>query len=301
MPSRPTAFATSRSRRLRASLRATGGLEVGRLGREPHQDRVALALAQLGQDVGRRLELELGRARRPSSACRSATTLGRKSATAAAITIASASSAARSTAVAHLFGGLDASTSAPPGGATVPGPRIERHVGPRAERLGGDRDAHLPAGAVADEAHRVDRLVGRARRSRRSGHRPGRRRRRERALDRAEDVLRLGEPADAPRRRRRARPSTGPTKSTPRSASVSTLPRWRGAPHPGVHRGRDHQRAGRLQQRRGEQVIGEPGRELGETLAVAGATTRDVGLVREVGRAGPRPVVPTARCAPDGR
>ena len=81
---------------------------------------------------------------------------------------------------------------------------------------------------------------------------------RDRALDRAEDVLRLGEtaepfvaggerPDDRARRRR-----------TPRSASVCDVRGGGGVlPHAGVHRGGHDQRAGRLQQRRGEQVVGD--------------------------------------------
>ena len=84
--------------------------------------------------------------------------LGRKSAGAAAIRSTSAagklglhgpaSSAAVSTSIRPL----------PAGGGQRDVGRDQRHVGAAVERRGGERQAHAAAGAVADEAHRVDRL-----------------------------------------------------------------------------------------------------------------------------------------------
>ena len=61
VPARPTRLATSRSRPLRASLSLPGRLDVVRLRREAHQDLARTPVfPELGEDVGRRLELQLG-------------------------------------------------------------------------------------------------------------------------------------------------------------------------------------------------------------------------------------------------
>ena len=77
------------------------------LGGEAHEDLVRVAsLAQAAQDVGRRLEDDLGDASSFLS-LRPAAALGRKSATAAAITTTSASCERGQDRLVHLLGGLD--------------------------------------------------------------------------------------------------------------------------------------------------------------------------------------------------
>ena len=61
----------------------------------------------------------------------------------------------------ELRGALDVSRLTPTGGAMPLGPRIKRDLGTAALRGGRDRGAHLAGAAVADEPHRIDRLVGR--------------------------------------------------------------------------------------------------------------------------------------------
>ena len=54
-------------------------------------------------------------------------------------------------------------TCAPSGGSDLHRGGDEGHRAPRVERRPGDRDAHLPGRAVADVAHRIDRLASPAR------------------------------------------------------------------------------------------------------------------------------------------
>ena len=104
-------------------------------------------------------------------------------------------------AVGELGGGLDVD---PPHA----GRRRQRDVGGDQGHLGaapggalGERQPHPAAGAVADEADRVDRLAGAAGGDQHPQAVPGAARARQRRLDRVEQRARLGQPA-----RRRARP-----------------------------------------------------------------------------------------------
>ena len=223
-PGSATSLATSRSTPLRRSL-------SGARSSEP------VSAAKPDEDGRRRVERPRGAGRptsarmsavgsssrvRPSprSSFVSAARRGRKSATAAAMTRASArlpSIDGVEDGVAHLGGrSRRGRPSAPAGSGDLHAAGDERHPGAAGERRLGDRDAHPARWAVADEADRVDRLARCRRRSRRRGGRRGPRSRggagggrslggvglADRPVvdgrdDRVDDPRQLGEPADA--------------------------------------------------------------------------------------------------------
>ena len=165
--------------------------------------------------------------------------------------------------------------------------REQRHVGAAPARLLGERDAHAPRGAVADEADRVERLARAAGRDEHAlaGERSGA----------GEQLLGRGgrSPPARTSARRRARPrpvspSSGPISSTPRSRSVSDVRlRRRVRPHAVVHRRRDEHGPAMRERGLGEDVVGDPLRELGERVRGAGRDDEQVGARRGADR-GPR-------------
>ena len=146
---------------------------------------------------------------------------------------------------AHLLGGADADRRRRrAAAATVPGPRTRRTSAPRASGLRGDRDAHLAGRAVADEAHGIDRFLGRA-----GGDHdpaPG-----ERAASPTAPAIAWKISSGSAMRPRpsspwASAPTTGPDEAAPRSTSVATFAAWRRVlPHAGVHRRGEDQRARR--------------------------------------------------------
>ena len=158
---------------------------------------------------------------------------GRKSAGAAAITTASADAGCRHHGIAELLGGLDPHHlhAGRVGQAHVG--RDQGHVGTTGDGGAGQRHALQTGRAVAEEAHRVQRLAGAAggdddaaagqvARRRPSGeHVDGRRRRSRRA--RAAGPCRC--------RRRSAGPTAGSRTSAPRSRRVATLAWVAGCSH----------------------------------------------------------------------
>ena len=145
-------------------------LQRAGLGREAHDERPALAGpsagrarhgGRLGQDVRRRLQVQV-QALRAGQLGRRPRLRGRKSATAAAMTSASQPGSAASTASRMRAAVSASTTSAPSGGGHAGGALDERHAGAALQRRLGDGEAHPPARAVADEAHRVDGLRGAA-------------------------------------------------------------------------------------------------------------------------------------------
>ena len=116
-----------------------------------------------------------------------------------------------------------ATTSTPGAGGKRGVGGHHRHGGATARSLGREREPHASAGAVADEAHRVERLA-RAARGDQHPHarRAGAARPSGDHLDRREELRRLREPADPPLSARRERPRCrASTTWTPRARSVS--------------------------------------------------------------------------------
>ena len=155
-------------------------------------------------------------------------TLGRKSATAAAITTTSAADANCSTAACISRGSLDCDHNGTWRGGQFDR-RDERHRGTERKRLGGDRVALLAAAAVGDHSHCVDRLAcatgGHDERADRGGrhrraHAPPRRRS---ARVRPDGPCPTSPPA--------SRPSSGSTMCTPRRRSVAMLSVTAGCSH----------------------------------------------------------------------
>ena len=170
------------------------------------------------------------------------------------------------------------------------------HLGAAAAGGLGDRPPHAAARAVADVAHRVDRLAGARRRSPARAGRPaspaaapGAPRPRRRS--------RRARPA-APRRprRRRAGPSPAATTWTPRATQRREVVRpWPGAgPHARVHGRGDHHRPVEGEVDRAEQPVAEARGHPGDRV---GRGRRDQ---QQVGAAGQLEVV-VARAAPRRR
>ena len=228
---------------------------------------------------------------------------GRKSATAAAMTTRSAAGACSRTALSISSAVCTSRRSTPGGVARATGPAIEHR--PRAApcRLGGQSESHPAARPVAQEAHRVDRLLRRpgGDQNRAAGQGPGRRSLLRTAAD---DVLRLGHSPHTDLARGE-RPEWGPTKPTPRAAeALDILLQRRLLPHRGVHRRRGHDRSAKGQRRSGEESRRRQAeRQAGDsTWAVAGATQSTSAQAAAVmcaflARAGRRRGTPPARPA----
>ncbi len=148
-------------------------------------------------------------------------------------------------------------------------------------RQGGrDRVALLARGAVADEAHRIDRLVGRPARHQRAPPRE-RRLRPEILLNGADDLHRLGHaPEAAFVLGERARIGPDP----PHAARFQGFHVRDGgivAPHAVVHRGgHQHRLVGGEQHRRGE-IVGDALRHFGEDIRRRRGHDEQIGLLRE--------------------
>ena len=136
---------------------------------------------------------------------------------------------AREHGVAHLLGGLDrAPTSTPAATGCADGGRRARRARPAARAAARDRVAHLPRRAVADVAHRVDRLsrVPPAVTSTRAPDERTGRAIRGAPSAACDDALRIGEPAE--RRRRRPRGGRLRVRARARRARAAS----RGSPAP---------------------------------------------------------------------
>ena len=147
----------------------------------------------------------------------------RKSAGAAAIssTPAAGNSAATASASSSVVSTSIART--PPGSGSADVGGDQRHLGAAPRRRGREGEPHPAARAVADEAHRVDRLAGAAGGDQDAEPVPGAVRARQRSLDLGEQArgLRAGARRRA-RRARRAAPASGSiTRITPRSRRVA--------------------------------------------------------------------------------
>ena len=156
-----------------------------------------------------------------------------------------------------------------------------------------------PRAAVADEAHRIDVLVGRAGADQ---HARARRARPACAAPpmRATISQRLEHAARRRTRRRPGRPSRGRARDAARAQRRDVRLRRRVRPHLLVHRRRERERRRGRQAQRREQVVGEAG---GEARDHVGGRRRDDDRARPSApaRCGPsrlRRPRPTATCAP---
>ena len=106
----------------------------------------------------------------------------------------------------------------------------QRHARAAAPRLGGERDAHAPRGAVADEPHGIDRLPRPARRRSARACRAADRSRP--AAPRLRATMSSGSAMrPTPSSPSAVSPSSGPTSATPRERSVSAFARVAGCDH----------------------------------------------------------------------
>ena len=157
------------------------------------------------------------------------------------------------------------------------GPRSSVTSAPRRARLRGEREAHPAARSVAEEADRIDVLVGRTGRD-------------DDAPARAATSARRQQHARRPRRSRpappagpcrpsrtRDSPSPGSTNRTPRAASVAEVPLHRLVlQHVGVHRRRHQHRRRVARYSDDRKSSAMPLANLPMMLAVAGATSSKV-------------------------
>jgi hypothetical protein len=160
----------------------------------------------------------------------------------------------------------------PAGGSTVPGPTTS---------VGRDREAHLAARPVPDEPDRVDGLP----RGSRGDDDPDAREvpaARESLLDGPDDVLRLAHAADpfVAGGEGTALGADDPGAALEERRDVRL--RRRVPPHPSVHRGGEHERGVGFEQRRGQEVVGDAGGELGDDVGRRRRHHHHVGLVREL-------------------
>ena len=240
----------------------------------------------------------------PSSflSLRSARSFGRKSATAAAITIDVGVGGVRENRVAHLLGGSTAITSTPAAAARqrrVRAPASPWRREPSASR--GDRDAHLAARAVPDEPHRVDRLVGRSR-----GHEDARGPRASRVAAassscdarRPRRCPRARHAGRCPRRRGRARPRPGRRIGRRAPRSVATFACGRRGSSTCRRASPARSPAGRANSSSvdGQQIVGQAVRKLGDHIGRGRGDHGERRRSARAGRARPRRAIPTATC-----
>ena len=196
---------------------------------------------------------------------------GRKSATAAAISSTSARSNARGAGVLQLRGGLDVDVAHARVARERDVRRDDRHVGAERGRLLGEREAHPPRRAVADEAHGVDRL---ARAAGGDEHaQAGELRDRRAAPPGTSASIAASSSAGSGRRPAPASPVRGePARAglehrrAARAQRRDVRPRRGVLPHVVVHRRRDEQRAGRGERGARQEVVGEAVGELGDRV-----------------------------------
>ena len=220
----------------------------------------------------------------------SAATLGRKSATAAAITITSA--LARASTSRCICSAVSTRDDGDAGGRRELDGAHEHDRRATRRGLGGDRVALLAGAAVGDDAHGVDRLPGAA-----GGHDdlragevapPG-----EDPLGGGHDVDRVGEPAGADVTAGEAPDGGFDDVHAAPAQGGDVLGDGRVLPHLGVHRRADQHRRPGGEQRVGEQVGGQPGGVGADQLGRGRGDDDQVGVLPEAGvrdrrRAGPQ-------------
>ena len=253
--------------------------------REAHEHAVGLAqrgvAPELVEDVWCRDEIDVRGALRLLQLV-VGVSLGLKSETAAALTITSALPERAMTASCISSAVWTGTTSTPIGAGLPVGPTTSVTLPPRLLRGPGDLGAHQSRGAVADEAHRVDRLLGAAGRDDHV-HSDQLLRVRERGAGLGDDLLWLDHPSGARCRRTSARPEAGPDDVHVALAQSRDVLLGGGVfPHLGVHRRRHHDRAIDHQQRGGHEVVGHTQCRAGERV---GRGRGDDGQVCTRGRA----------------
>ena len=157
----------------------------------------------------------------------------------------------------------------------------ERHFRTAVESGLGQSEALLAGRAVREDAHRIDRLLGA---SRRHDEAPSRERTvpAGRATDVAEDLLRLEHAAASGEAR--SHPALGGPDHGGAARAEHREIRLDGGvlEHAGIHRGSDEERTARREGRHGEEIVGEPVRELREEV---GGRRRDEEESRAFGEA----------------
>ena len=262
---RETSLKTIASTALRSSFARARSIASGAgLGGEADQGLiVAAAGREPGEDVLGRLQAELRGGRRRARASSPPGRPSRKSAGAAAISstcaspkrlpTASASSAVVSTRTVSIAAGS--------GEADVGGDQGD--VGAPVGRGRGEREAHAAARAVADEAHRVDRLAGAAGGDQHPQAVPAPARGRQHRLDLGEQPLRLGQAADAVLAARGERAGLGLDHQDPALAQRRQVRLGgRVGVHAVVHGRGDGARGRAGEERRGEHRVADPRGEL---------------------------------------
>ena len=135
-----------------------------------------------------------------------------------------------------------------------------------------------PAGAVAEEADRVERLARPARRDEDALARERARRPPEELAAARDDRLRLGHPARADLALGELAALGADELDAPRAQRLDVRLRRRVLPHAHVHRGRDEDRAAEGERGLGQDVVGEAVRELRERVRRERRDDEQVGL-----------------------
>ncbi len=198
---------------------------------------------------------------------------------------------ARDSTASRISRALRTSMRSTPGGvASADRPCDQRHVRALRRRSGGDRETHAAGAAVADEAHRIDVLEGRARADQHAH--AGKRARRARRDELGDDVLGFEQ---APRAEFAAGLAAGRGTEHAHAALAQRREirlRRRVRPHLLVHRRRERDRRGRRKTDRRQKIVRHAMREPRDEV---GRRRRDDDLRRPSARArcDPSPLRPT--------
>ena len=157
------------------------------------------------------------------------------------------------------------------------------HLGAERGGLLGQREAHAPGAAVADEAHRVDRLARTAGGDEHLQAVPGAPARRDDGLDGGQQVRRLGQAPDAPLVPGAQRAGAGVDDDHAALAQEREVGlRGRVLVHVVVHRRRDEDGAGGGQRGRGQQVVGQAVGQLGDRVGGRRRDQEGVGVADQL-------------------
>ncbi len=171
-------------------------------------------------------------------------------------------------------------TSAPPGGVRARGPAHQQHSRSAPQRSFGQGVSHAAAGAVGEIAHRIDLFprgsgrdqngfAGQLLRSAQSFHR-GR-----------DNQVVLRQPAGAGHAASQIAVAGLDDPHAALAQDFQIRLRGRMVPHIHVHRGRDHDRRGGRQIKRGQEIAGNALRELGENVGRGGHNQQRINRLRD--------------------
>ncbi len=300
MPSRPTSFTTTRSRCLALSFLSPAASEIGRLGGEPDQHarcpcarrarRGCRASARDG-DPERRPPSSACPRRRPSAGSRRPRRPSRRR----------EPRQRRARTARCISSAVSTRTMpTPSGGATVLGTEDHRTSAPRDAASAATATPILPVERFPmKRTGSIGSWVGPAVTTIRT---PSRSRSPVSERTTAWKISsRLGHPAEALVAGGQRPDDRTDEQGTALDERRDVRGRRGMLPHAGVHRGGEHQRARRLEQRRREQVVGDPRRQLREHVGGNRRDDGDVDVVCQAARARPRRGCPRARSGPDGR